>query len=135
MLRQVETCLRLCVDKYGMPAAHNEICMVRRLNGLYIQRLVAYVFSSSHCKCKLVQIQQTYDVLSQLGLESQVQEHAELWKLVGTYVHKSNKSQAFKEVAAPSVLQHSVTACIRKLHSSNWFPPCTTVQVRALPQS
>lgn len=29
MLRQVETCLRLSIDQFGMPAAHSEISMVR----------------------------------------------------------------------------------------------------------
>lgn len=77
----------------------------------------------------LLQIQQTFDVLTQLGLETRLEEHAELWKLVGAYVTKSNAPHAFRDTAAPSLLQHSVAACVRKLHSSNWFPPCTTMQV------
>lgn len=77
----------------------------------------------------MMQMQQTYDVLSLLGLQSEVQEHAVLWKVVSEYVHKSNKRRPFQEVGAPSVLQSSVSACVRKLHSSNWFPPGTTVQV------
>ena len=77
----------------------------------------------------ILQVQQTFDVLEQLGLQEQVQEQLELWRLVGSYVQKSNTSPAYKEFAAPSLLQHSVATCVRKLHSSNWFPSGTTVQV------
>lgn len=83
----------------------------------------------THFWPELLQIQQTFDVLTQLGLETDLEEHAELWKVVGAYVTKSNAPHALRETAAPSLLQHSVAACIRKLHSSNWFPPCTTIQV------
>eukprot|EP00892_Ulva_mutabilis_P008735 jgi/Ulvmu1/6233/UM028_0091.1 len=100
MLDRIETCLRACIDKFGTAAVHNEVCMV----------------------------QQTFDVLNQLGLANEVQQHADLWTLVKSYVQKANTAPVFKDFAAPSVLQHSVAACMRKLHSSNWFPAGTTVQ-------